>query len=281
MAAARCRQPRCRVAEGAIEPLLPDRGQKKIMKRCCVRRCNSKSNCSLTGVPVPVPARAAQRRVLCPCWPRAATRSRRRGQSIWRQGRRTRWQHPAAAEQHGRSVRASMRRMADLCDVAVLMAGRAHVLVVARARSGAATRGQWCDHSLSLHTCACGGRAAPTPSRAPSPPPWLCAVAVAVARWPHADAVGMRMAVAMSPAVPPTVPSLASGAPCTVARLRAYPVAHCFSAPCCTCASARCWPRVAATEPGTVLALPPGQCNNEGEASGGKADGLAGSTLQP
>ena len=161
MAAARCRQPRCRVAEGAIEPLLPDRGQKKIMKRCCVRGCNSKSNCSLTGVPVPVPARAAQRRVLCPCWPRAATRSRRRGQSIWRQGRRTRWQHPAAAEQHGRSVRASMRRMADLCDVAVLMAGRAHVLVVARARSGAATRGQWCDHSLSLHTCACGGRAAP------------------------------------------------------------------------------------------------------------------------
>ena len=26
--------------EGAIEPLLPDRGQKKIMKRCCVRRYN-------------------------------------------------------------------------------------------------------------------------------------------------------------------------------------------------------------------------------------------------
>lgn len=70
--------------------------------------------------------------------PRAATRPmQQRGRSVWWQGRRARWQHPAAVEQHARSVR----------HLAVLMAGHAHVLAVARARSGA-----W---SCSSHTHAC------------------------------------------------------------------------------------------------------------------------------
>ena len=109
----------------------------------------------------------------------------------------------------------------------------------------------------------------------------------------HADAVSMLMAVAMPPAVPPTVPS---GAPCTVARLRAArqptaspphavpvppPAADLALPPLCPAPSSRCHQVNATTRAKRLVARPRGMlaapCSRRAvrpvSAPPGRADG--------